>query len=63
MDVRNQGISTKEFSNGDGHGSGLNQKNGGLKVYERNILLTRENWPAGTAAADALFVCKLMSIK
>ncbi len=25
MDIRNEGISTKRFSNGNSHGSGLNQ--------------------------------------
>jgi hypothetical protein len=49
MDFRNQGVSRKGFSNGNGHWGSLNQKKWRLKVYERKNLLTGKNRPAGTA--------------
>jgi hypothetical protein len=45
MDIRNQGVSAKRFSNDNGHGSGLNQKIGSRKfTKERFYLHEKIGW-------------------
>jgi hypothetical protein len=48
IDIRNQSVGTQGFSNGNSHWGSLDQK-WSLKVYERKVLFTGKNWPAGTA--------------